>query len=92
MFEVTMPDAFRGEELFIKIMSTCSGASNNSQIVQRLMATSEGREVWKSLLDFVKIVPASIPRPIDKQDIESPQTLVRLRTESLSMLMDFITE
>lgn len=92
VFELTMPDAFRGEDLFIKIMSVCSTADGSDEISKRLMATEDGRKVWYSLLDFVKIIPNTMARSIDKNDIESPQTLIRLRTEVLNLLMGFITE
>lgn len=91
-FEITMPDAFRGEDLFMRIMSLCAGTKNNNSLLQKLMATDEGRSILNSMLDFIKIVMPIATRKIDKEDIELPQTLLRLRTEALGMLMDFITE
>lgn len=91
-FEITMPDAFRGEELFMRIMALCSGSANGNQIMQSLTSTNEGREIWNSLINLVKIVMPAATRKIDKEDIESPQTLIKLKSQALEMFMAFISE
>ncbi|XKM12660.1 hypothetical protein RCS94_06435 [Orbaceae bacterium ac157xtp] len=94
-FEITEPDAFTGEDIFLKLMSLCSVTGKVDQMVKQLTTTDEGRSVWKSLINLVKIIPSensSLTRSIDKQDIEDFNTLIKLRTEALTLIMDFIQE
>lgn len=94
-FEITEPDAFTGEAIFLKLMSICAGAKNSDQMIKALTSNDAGREVWNSLINFVKIIPSEssrVTRPIDNQDIESPSTLIKLKTEALELITAFTQE
>lgn len=89
VFEITMPDAYRGEAILMKILTLISDNTTNKKDIFQLTSTDEGVRLWDSLIDFVKIVPVDIPRNIDKDDITSPMTLINLKTEVFNMILGF---
>ncbi|RKS84670.1 hypothetical protein DES39_1882 [Orbus hercynius] len=97
VFLVTEPNAFIGERMFNQAFSLC-GEDVTPQSLMMKTATAEGRELWESLLYLVKYVPnpndISTAREIDQRgdDIEDISTVIRLRGEALSMIVNFTEE
>lgn len=94
-FEITEPDAFTGESLFIRLIGACGNIKSTDGMIKSLMSTDDGRIIWNELINFVKIFPSEnseVSRKLIKEDIEDYQTLIKLRTESLNLILNFTQE
>lgn len=91
-FLITEPDAFTGEALFVSLVSLCGNRLTIDEIMSKV-ATERGAKIWASLLDHVKIIPTpsspDILREIESDDIQEFNTLIKLRSEALGLILGF---